>query len=84
MKKHYLQEWEVWHFFFYGTVFPFLLYPVLILTLVLKTIESLCVLVTSSLVNFTEITIHILFQKIWLAVSFVVTNWLPSFEEQLW
>lgn len=47
MKKHDLQEWEVWHFFFNGTVFQFLLHPVLILTPVLKTVESLGVLVPS-------------------------------------
>lgn len=68
---------------FYGTVFPFLLCLVLILTPVLKTAESLSVLVPSSLVNFTEITIHILFRTICLSFSFVVTNLLYSFEEQL-
>lgn len=81
MKKHYLQEWKIWHLF-YGAMFSFLLYHVLIWTL--KTIEPCGAWATSLPVNTTKITIHILFQKMSLSIPFIVTNLLPSFEEQLW
>lgn len=59
MKKQYLQEWKIWHLF-YGAMFSFLLYLVLIWTL--KPIESFGVWATSSPLNITEITINISFQ----------------------
>lgn len=81
MKKHYLQEWKIWHLFC-GAMFSFLLYLVLIWSL--KTIESLDAWASSSPVNITAITIHILFQKIYLYIPFIVTSLLPIFEEQVW
>lgn len=61
MKKDYLEEQKIWHLF-YGAMFSFLSYLVLIWTL--KTIESLSARATFSLVHIAEVAIHILFQKI--------------------